>query len=523
MCGFSYYDGKLYIEIKKPLMRIQLINAPMKKCKRVGGEIVSTMWPPYALMCLSAYLAKKWKEEMGHAEMPGITITDGVLKGADATRQRVLEHKPDIIGVTFLTPNSTGAYDLINDIRKELPGALIVCGGVHASALPEEVLSRSGADIVVCGEGEQTFYEIVRARIDGAVKPEGLPGTVYHDKKGAFLRTDPRKPVNLDDIPMPGYDYLEEVDVYKGFRFKKKSNEMYVMSTRGCPFDCCFCSNVVWKMAKPYFRTRNPAMFVDQLENFVKRYGVQEFFDMADEFNCNLRWAHEVCDEIIKRNLKIYWKCQLRVDKVTDELARSLKKSGCWYVHIGAETGNQRTLDGIGKKVTLEQIKGSCRILKKHGIKVNALFMLYNIWEKDGELLFENLEENTRTLDFAGSLLREGLAANIGMTITTPYPGSRLFGIAGRHGIIKEGMVGNWEKWNQVWSIAVNLPGVTEEDITRLKAASGRLQARYLYKMLFMINFKNLRQLFLAKGWGLFKVQLNLLSRSLGRRFSRQL
>jgi anaerobic magnesium-protoporphyrin IX monomethyl ester cyclase len=502
-------------------MRIHLINAPMRKCKRVGGEIVSTMWPPYALMCLSAYLSKKWQEEMGPETLPEITITDGVLKGAEATSQRMLEFKPDIIGITFLTPNATGAYDLINEIRDALPGALIVCGGVHASALPEEVLERSGTDLVVCGEGEQTFYEIVRTRFEGADKPEEIHGTVYR-KEGGLVRAEIRKPVPIDDLPLPGYDYLEEVEAYKGFRFKKKSREMFVMSTRGCPFDCCFCSNVVWKMCKPHFRTRSPEKFVDQLENFVKRYGVQEFFDMADEFNCNLRWAHKVCDEIIRRDLKIYWKCQLRVDKVTDDLARTLKKAGCWYVHIGAETGNQRTLDGIGKKVSLAQIEESCKILRRHGIRINALFMLYNIWEKEGKLQFENLEENLRTLDFAGRLLRQDLATNIGMTITTPYPGSRLYGIARRHGIIKDGMVGHWEKWNQVWSISVNLPGVTEADITRLKAAAGRLQARYLYKMLFMINFRNLRQLFLAKGWGLFKVQLNLFARAVKGRFSRQ-
>jgi radical SAM superfamily enzyme YgiQ (UPF0313 family) len=242
---------------------------------------------------------------------------------------------------------------------------------------------------------------------------------------------------------------------------------------------------------------------------------------MADEFNCSRRWALKVCNEIIKRNMKMLWKCQLRVDQITDELASALKKAGCWYVHIGVETGNQRTLSGIGKKITLSQVIDSCKILKRHGIKVNALFMLYNIWEENDLLCFESTEENIVTLDFAKELLRKNLASTVGVTITTPYPGSRLYKLALKHGIIKEEMKGQWERWNQVWSVAVNLPGVVEEDIRRLKAAAGRLQARYLYKLLFMVNFKNLRQLFLAKAWGLFKVQLDLFCSSLKRQFKK--
>lgn len=501
-------------------MRIQLINAPMKKCKRVGGEIISTMWPPYALMCLSAYIKSKYLDNEDSSSPLEIKITDSVLIGMAETKKRINEFQPDIIGLTFLTPNATGAYDLINDIRDELPRSLIVCGGVHATALPEEVLTRSKADLVVIGEGERTFYEIVKARQNGIEKPVDIEG-IAHLKNGFVVRTADRKPSKLDELPMPGYDFVEDLDAYKGFRFKKKSKEMYVMSTRGCPFNCCFCSNVVWKIKQPYFRMRSPENYVNELEDLIKKYGIEEFFDMADEFNCNHRWALEVCQEIIDRKLNVWWKCQLRVDKVTEELARALKRAGCWYVHIGAETGNQATLDGINKKVSLEQIERSCTILRDHGIKVNALFMLYNIWEEDGKLRFEDVQENMNTLDFAKDLLSRNLASTIGVTITTPYPGSRLYDIALSHGIIKEGMLGNWERWNQVWSISVNLPGVTEEDITKLKAAAGRLQARYLHKLLFMINFKNLRQLFLAKGWGLFKIQFNMLAASIRRRLGR--
>jgi len=502
-------------------MRIQLINAPMKKSEMIGGEIVSTMWPPYALMCLSSYLVEQWKKDLGEDSLPQIRITDGVLVGEEETRRRILEFKPDLIGFTFLTPNSTGAYDLINSVRAELKYAVIVCGGVHATALPEDALGRSSADFICYGEGEKTFYELARHCDSDRAKIKELDGVCYlDDQSGDLVRNPCRKPVEIDELPLPGFDFLDEVKPYKGFRFKKKDKELFVMSTRGCPFNCCFCSNVVWKTAKPHFRMRTPSDYVDKLEALIDRYDAQEIFDMADEFNCSMKWALEVCNEIIKRKLDIAWKCQLRVDKVTDELARTLKEAGCWYVHIGAETGNPKTLDGIGKKITLSQIEESCRILRRHGIKVNALFMLFNIWEEGDELHFENVDDNIKTLYYAGNLLRKDLVSMIGVTITTPYPGSQLYNITKKRDIIKEGMDGRWEKWNQVWSVSVDLPGVYDEDVRKLKAEAGRLQARYLYKMLFMINYKNLKGLFLAKGLGLLKVQFGLLKSKMKKTFS---
>lgn len=503
-------------------MRIQLINAPMKKSDMMGGEIVSTMWPPYALMCLSSFLVEKWKKELGDENLPEIRITDGVLVGEEETMRRVLDFKPDLIGFTFLTPNSTGAYDLINKIKRDLEDSVIVCGGVHATALPEDVLLRSKTDYVCFGEGENTFYDIARLCVNRKEEIKTLDGVCYiNQETGRLEKNANRKPVHMDELPLPGFDYLDETDEYKGFRFKKRDKELFVMSTRGCPFNCCFCSNVVWKTEKPYFRMRSPSDYVDKLEALIKRYDAREIFDMADEFNCNINWAMEVCNEMIKRGLDISWKCQLRVDKITDELAKTLKKAGCWYVHIGAETGNQKTLKGIGKKVTLAQIREACKILRKNKIKVNALFMLYNIWEEDGELQYENKEDNIKTLYYAGDMLRKDLASIIGVTITTPYPGSQLYDIAKRNNIIKPNMDGNWERWNQVWSVAVNLPGVVDEDVRKLKAEAARLQMKYLYKMLFMINYRNLKDLFLAKGLGLAKVQLGLLKSSVKKCFTR--
>jgi radical SAM superfamily enzyme YgiQ (UPF0313 family) len=174
--------------------------------------------------------------------------------------------------------------------------------------------------------------------------------------------------------------------------------------------------------------------------------------------------------------MRIPWKTQLRVWPIDDELAALMAESGCWYVHLGIESASQRTLDGVRKKITIEQAVEACRILKRHKIKILGLFMLFNIWEKDGIPVFEDINDSKATLDFAGKLIRKGLIDYMGWSITMPYPGSPLYDIALRHNLIKNGLVGNWDSWLREEFSVINLPGVTDRDIARLKTRGSLLR-----------------------------------------------
>jgi radical SAM superfamily enzyme YgiQ (UPF0313 family) len=212
------------------------------------------------------------------------------------------------------------------------------------------------------------------------------------------------------------------------------------------------------------------------VEVLVRDFGMKEYFDHADEINSSLEWLKAVCKEKIRRKIDVPWKGLLRGDRMTRSMAKLLRQSGCWYVHLGIESGNQRTLDGIGKRVTIKQILSTCKILREQGIKVCGLFMLFNVWESDGELEYEGVEETEKTLEFARCLLRKGLIQNALFSQTTPYPGSELYETALKFDLIDKECVGKWERWNHTWRLVMKLPGVSREEMWRLKAKALRMQ-----------------------------------------------
>jgi radical SAM superfamily enzyme YgiQ (UPF0313 family) len=184
---------------------------------------------------------------------------------------------------------------------------------------------------------------------------------------------------------------------------------------------------------------------------------------------------------MIKRNTAVTWKTQLRAYPLDEELVELMSKSGCWYVHLGIESGNQQTLDGIGKKITLAQVQEACMLLKRYKIKVLGLFMLFNVWDDSG-LKYEDLTLTLNTLSFAKKLVKSGLIDYLGWSITTPYPGSPLYEIALNNDLLKPHIKGNWDAWIKDDFFVMQLPGISDRDIARIKTKGSILRGICLLK-----------------------------------------
>ena len=466
-------------------MKIQFFTPPFKK----RGRNPNWSYPPLGVLYLAAYVRNLY---------PGLEwkVTDGQFKGEEKSLEEFRAFQPDMVGVSFATLHAAAAYKFINKLKEEVPRILVVCGGPHPSALPEDVLGRNGADLVVVGEGEQSFAAIVKDFKEGSIK--------VGDKRiiiGSLIE-------NLDDIPLPARD-LVDISKYPGWFFRKRAPETHFLSSRGCPYNCFFCSNPVWKVKKPWIRFRSPQSVVDEIEQLHKEYGINEFFDQCDEFNANVRHAIAVCDEIIRRKLKISWKVQLtaRARNLPEELIAKMAESGCWLVNLGLESGNQRTLDGIGKRITLEEIEYVCRLIKKYGVTIFGLFMIFNIWEENGELAYEGVPESLNTIEFARSLRKKKLLDRLSCTITTPFPGSPLWNAALKQGLFTEGAIGDWDLWDSAFNQIARLPGISEQDWQRVRAEGGRLQSYVTFSGLKEVNLKNLPQ-FMGRARSVLKLML---------------
>jgi anaerobic magnesium-protoporphyrin IX monomethyl ester cyclase len=427
-------------------------------------------FPNIGILSIIGYLRKNMKGDVRFHYINGRYQIEEHL--------RMLEElKPDVYCLSFATMIAPLAYETAKAVRERFPDMSIVCGGPHPTAEPEDVLNSSPIDVCVRGEGEVSALKTLGKLLRGE-SVEGIRGVVY--RKGNKVLHNPLRPPmgSLDSVPMPAWDMVDLND-YTGSRYKKGFPGTCILVSRGCPFNCVFCSNPVWKLCKPWLRLRSLKQIVEEVRYLYEKKGIRELYIRADELNSSLEWSIEVCMEIARLGYRdLYFQCNLRADKVPEKLAKALSDMNCWMVHLGIESGNQRVLDGVRKQITLEQVVDACKRLKQHDIKVYGFFMMYQIWEgEEGRLQYETPKDVDNTLSFARKLLSGGLIDYISWSFTTPLPGSDLYRIAKEHDVlIPEIKPGN------IWEISVKLPGVSEKDMKKSRMKGMMLQGFYALK-----------------------------------------
>lgn len=387
----------------------------------------------------------------------------------------VLNFKPDLYCISFAMWTSSLCYKTINEVKKHLGNVPILCGGAHPTSAYEEVLTQSEADYCCLGEGERAIVDIVEFIINGKPKLDEIPGIAFK-KDGEIIVTKKRDLVkNLDDISMPAWDIVN-FKKYSGMHIRKREPQTYISVSRGCPFDCNFCSNPVWKLNKPWVRVRSAENIADEVE-YLYGKGIREIYLSADEFNVNEKWTLKVSDAI--RELKhddMYFQCNIRADIINEKIAKNFRKMNLWMAHIGIESGNQQTLEGIGKKISIEQIENACAVLKNEGIKIFGFVMLYHAWEKDGKLVYETPEQVDNTLKFCRKLLSKKLIDYMSWQVATPMRGSRLWDIAVRHNLLPGKFA------STVWDQNMLLPNISKHDVKRSLRKGMILKNFYLIK-----------------------------------------
>ncbi|MDR0371988.1 MAG: B12-binding domain-containing radical SAM protein [Nitrososphaerota archaeon] len=365
----------------------------------------------------------------------------------DEHLQKIKEIKPDVYAISFTTPRRELSFETITKVKELGLQILIVAGGAHPTIDPQDILKNTAVDVCIQGEGEETTTELLQ-KIQVSHPITDIKGTVNRQKDNGVRSL-------LKDINFfPAWDIIdfENYDV----AVSKKKRMAYLLPIRGCPNYCTYCSNPVWKLEKPWIRQRSPENIAQEI-NYLYNRGIREIYLRSDTFNVDIKWCLRVCDEIKKLGLKgMTFQCNLRADKLDDELAQRLHDINVWLVHIGLESANDRVLRGIGKNATQADNVCTLELLKKHKIKVYGFLMLYNAWETNGKLEYETPEEVNNTLEFAKSCLRDNLIEYISWSITNPLIGSKLYDIARKYNIAVHNVkIGN----------CMRLPGITEQQM----------------------------------------------------------
>jgi len=339
---------------------------------------------------------------------------------------KVKEIKPDVYAISFTTPRRDLSFEAIGKVKALGLPMFMMAGGAHPTIDPQDVLKNTAVEVCIVGEGEETFTELIK-KIQAKEPVTDVAGTVNREKNNGL------RPLLKDLDFFPAWDLIdfEDYDV----AVAKKKRMAYLLPIRGCPNYCTYCSNPVWKLEKPWIRQRSPKNIAEEVRYLYGR-GIREIYIRSDTFNVDIKWCLETLGEIEKLKLKgMAFQCNLRADKVNDELAQKLRDVNVWLVHIGLESANDRVLRGIGKNVTQADNQRTLEILRAHNIKVYGFLMLYNAWETAGKLEYETPQEVNNTLEFAKKCLRENLIEYISWSITNPIIGSKLYHIAQKHGI----------------------------------------------------------------------------------------
>jgi anaerobic magnesium-protoporphyrin IX monomethyl ester cyclase len=287
---------------------------------------------------------------------------------------------------------------------------LLVAGGPLPTCEPEAFLGRF--DAVVRGEGEEAMCEVVAA-FEAAADIGAVAGVVTGPPADVACATPgPPRPfvTDLDALAFPARDLLPNERYIAHGRKKDGRAVTTVMSTRGCPFACEFCSNVVFGRS---YRERSPGNVVDEIEEALA-LGYDRISFADDVFTLDRRRVAAVCDEIARRGLRFSWECLGRVDTLDFETARRMRRAGCDTIFFGIESGNDAVLRLMNKQITTAQARAAVEAAHGAGLRVGAFFIVYYPGESDDTVL--------DTLRFAGSLPLDYL----GLTMPYPLPGTAL-------------------------------------------------------------------------------------------------
>lgn len=315
--------------------------------------------------------------------------------------------KPRIVGTTAVTMTFDSAIDVIKEIKSIDPSIYTVMGGPHVTFCAKETMSLfPELDFIVLGEGEDTIAELAMV-IDNGVDVSGIEGIVFRRKSGIVDNGLRKKRIDVDSLPLPARHLLPLG------RYRALGMPVSMTTSRGCPFKCIFC--VGRKMVGAKVRYRNPQNVVDEME-YLATLGFRQINIADDLFTSNENHCLKVCDEIIKRGLKIKWTSFARVDTVSVKVLSRMKEAGCHTVSFGIESGNREILKRIKKGITLEQVADAVKMCNEAGMSPHASFIL--------GLPGETPETLKETVGFGNRLKDMGVSH--GFHLLAPFPGTEV-------------------------------------------------------------------------------------------------
>jgi radical SAM superfamily enzyme YgiQ (UPF0313 family) len=367
-------------------------------------KIIMKPYAPLGILYVSAYLERK-----GFSN----EVFDTTFSSMQKLREYLLEFKPDVVAIYVNLMTKLNVLEIIKFIKLNLHQTKIVLGGPEIRYNANDFLN-FGADYLVIGEGEETSLELMIALNEkkfDAIK--NISGLGFKNQYNEIVFTAEREKLKeVDSLPFPSREKINLKLYLDSWREQHGENAISISTMRGCPYSCKWCSRAVYGLS---YRRRSTENVCDELELIQKEYNPDTLWFVDDVFTISHKWLNEFNETLKQRNLKIKFECITRADRMNEDVIKILKDAGCFRVWIGAESGSQRVIDLMNRRVDVNQVREMIKLAQKYKIQAGTFIMLGYPGETE-----DDIEETIRHL-------KESNPEYFTITVAYPIKGTELF------------------------------------------------------------------------------------------------
>jgi anaerobic magnesium-protoporphyrin IX monomethyl ester cyclase len=354
-------------------------------------------YPPLGLLYISGFLKQQGVEN---------SVFDSTFSDKESLFNRIEEEKPEVLAIYANLMTKVNVLEIAKVSKKLSPATKVVLGGPDVTFNIQNYL-KYGVDFIVIGEGENTMFELVEFLSKNRdTLPHEVSGLAFIGNEGNLVKTSPRvKEREIDELPVPNRDAIDMHKYVDAWKKHHGESALSVSTQRGCPYTCKWCSTAVYGQS---YRRRSPEKVVAELKDIQEKYAPDTIWFVDDVFTVSHKWLAEFVDALEEAKLKVKFECISRADRMNKEVISLLKRAGCFRVWIGAESGSQKIIDAMDRRVSVEQVREMIIETRNQGIEAGTFIMLGYPGETE-----EDIEETINHLKISNPDY---------FTITVAYP-----------------------------------------------------------------------------------------------------
>ncbi|MFC4721294.1 B12-binding domain-containing radical SAM protein [Geojedonia litorea] len=366
------------------------------------GKIMKP-YPPLGLLYISSYLENNDLKNL---------VFDSTFSSLKFQLDHIEKHKPKIIGIYTNLMTKTNVIRLVKLLKKEAiyGSPVIILGGPDVTFNCENYLN-TGADFLVIGEGEETMYELCKAIL--SLSDFSRINGIAYMKDGNLIKTPERsKMKDLKNLPIPNREAIDFKPYLNTWKVHHGKSSMTISTQRGCPYTCKWCSTAVYGVS---YRRRPAKQVAEEIRQIKKTYNPDAIWFVDDVFTVSHKWIDEFYKEMKKHNVKVPFEIITRAERLNSEILKKLKETGCFRIWIGAESGSQKVIDAMDRRVKIETVKQMIQLTNSYGIETGTFIMLGYPGETEKDI--------NQTIQY----LKEANPTHFTVTIAYPINGTTLF------------------------------------------------------------------------------------------------